>query len=494
MPDLILALDFGASATKIAYRSGSTEGSSLFEVVMMPPDLEPIDRDKLERYQTRDTIVVSQVPEIEEIWIETKDKLYAVGHLARLFEPVDKIKDVKYEVAAYKTLAAMGYVLSTLTQQNQLPKKKNYKIALAVVLPWEEFPDKDRFKSFLELLLSNWKYRDTKWGIKLESFSVRQEGFGLFYLYQKSMFKPSLDRMAILMFGHRNISALYFKDKKLHSGSSPLLGFHQVFDRVAQSISWLDRQTIVKTFETIWQNHRQAFFKTTYIEKKPENQPLLQRWRNKLGSYHHYVAIEMKFPNWAALKPIQDLARASDPDLRKREINDIAHAIDLALEEYIESFQKWYNSMFSEPLSTILISGGASWFIRPLLSEWFSEAIGVGFNLGYSNWLQRQSEYKSAKFLDELGLSIYLSNFPDSLSDLHKRRNWFHVNSIYRPYEANPRGIQKEIVKERPLYFTMSKYFQLNNLNAYESFSLSYQRKADVIGLGAYLMDKTLKT
>ena len=107
MPDLILALDFGASATKIAYRSGSTEGSSKFEVVMMPPDLEPIDRDKLERYQTQDTIVVTQVPEIEEIWIEAKDKLYAVGHLGRLFEPVDKIKDVKYEVAAYKTLAAM---------------------------------------------------------------------------------------------------------------------------------------------------------------------------------------------------------------------------------------------------------------------------------------------------------------------------------------------------------------------------------------------------
>ncbi|MEM8673212.1 MAG: hypothetical protein AAGF83_04995 [Cyanobacteria bacterium P01_G01_bin.67] len=489
MPDLILALDFGASATKIAYRSGATEASSKFEVVMMPPEIEPVDRDKIERYQKRNTLEFSQVSEIEEIWIEAKEKIYAVGHLAQKFEPVDLILDVKYEVAAYKALAAMGYVLSTLTQTNQLPKKKTYKIALAAVLPWEEFPDKDRFKSFLESLLSNWKYREKKWGLKLESFSVRQEGFGLFYLYQKSKSKPSLHRMAILMFGHRNISALYFKENKLDSGASPLLGFHQVFDRIAQSISWLDRERIVKTFETVWYLERKAFFKTTYIHKTPENQSLRRRWEIKVGSYDHYVGIEMKFPNWASLKTIQDLARASDPDLRQREINDIAHAIELALSEYGESFQKWYAKMFSDNLDRVLLSGGASWFIRPLLSKWFPEAIGVGFN----NYVTRLSEYKEKKSLCGVGLSIYLSGFPLSLKkDWHERRKWFHLRPIYRPYEVDPMGIPKEIISDLQLDQTMAKYSEVAESNGYQSFYLKPQRQADVVGLGAYLIDKTL--
>lgn len=482
MPDLLLAVDFGASATKLSYRLGkSDDDSSKFQVTLMPPHVEPINLDKLERYLNRNTIHFQTVSELKEIWIETKgEQLYALGSLANQFDPVDLIKDVKYEVAAYKTLGAIGYALSTYRQSKQLPKKKVYQVALATLLPWDEFPDKERFKSFVESLLSSWKYRGTHLGVKLVSFSVRQEGFGLFYLHHKSRNFSSVSQLTILMFGHRNLSALVFKDNQLSQGASPLLGFHQVLDGVADKISWLDREQVNHALSKAWLSYGEHFFSGTYWANNKENSTHLKQFE-QMGEYDHYVRLEMKYPCWLDLKPIQSLARAKDPDLRQAEISDIHQAITQALDDYWESFLKWYEPMLKgDFLQFCLVSGGASWFILPKLAACSRYTIFVGLNRKYTDFHKCRQPSDFVKKATE----VYRAALFDNNESFYKFRE--------RCYRSETFPVT--LVERTRLYELVSKFGELSqkqSLSMYVERYTKRQRTADVVGLSAYLLDRS---
>jgi hypothetical protein len=484
VPDLYLAVDFGASATKFSFCPGSSESDARFQVKLMPPDVEIINRDKLEQYFTRQTMQLHPREEIEEIWLEAKGQLYVLGQLAQQFDPIAPISEVKYEKAAYKTLAALGYALSACTQSGKLPKKKVYKVSLAVLLPWAEFPDKERYKSFVSSLLSSAKYRDTSLSVKFSNFSVRQEGFGLFYLYQQTAEKKTSqfgyrDSLTILLFGHRNLSVLFFPRGLPPRGASPLLGFHQVLDAVADSLSWLDRQQVSKAWTDAWLREEAHFFEGTYLPNSAENQKQLELTRAVLGDYDHYVLLEMKYPTWQDLPSIQKLARAQDPDLRQQEIRDIHLAFERAIDDYWESFSKWFTAEFPETdESLLLLSGGASWFVLPKLAGSGRLTVHTGLNQAYTDaWKCRQPQ----DFI-RLALHLYLHCYESDNSDEKLKLRDFLQGTCFSRFRLIPR---------HRLYRRVSDLAQSDPALSYSyARYTSRQRTADVVGLSAYLRER----
>lgn len=483
VPDLYLAVDFGASATKFSFSPGNSELDSRFQVKLMPPDVEIISREKLQRYFARNTIQLEPRDELEEVWLEAKGQLYALGKLAQQFEPVALISEVKYEKAAYKTLAALGYALSACTQSGKLPKKKVYKVSLAVLLPWSEFPDKERYKSFVSALLSEAKYRDAPLSVKLSTFSVRQEGFGLFYLSQQISQSYSPKQLTILLFGHRNLSVLFFSPGQPPKGASPLLGFHQVLDAVADSISWLDWEQVLRAWEKSWFIYRRHFFDGTYCRHSPENYTKFQKYGFYFGKFDHYVRLKLKCPHWQDLPPIQQLARARDPDLRQQEITDIHQAFQRALDDYWESFEKWFKGEFPEASSSsLLVSGGASWFIFPKLAAFCGLSILGGMNGRYTDSWGCQT--------DEDFIQRFLVAY---MASLH------HSDKSFYNFTETCEGSSPRLASRVALYQRLYELAKVDEENfppseavyaSDRSWHTSRQRAADVIGLSAYLRER----
>lgn len=141
----------------------------------------------------------------------------------------------------------------------------------------------------------------------------------------------------ILLFGHRNLSVLLFDSGQPPKGASPRLGFHQVLDGVADSISWLDREQVLGAWSQCWFDYREHFFAGTYWGNSKRNQGQVAKFRRYLGDYDHYVELKLRYPHWQDLPPIRDLARARDPELRQQEILDIHQALERAVDDYWES-------------------------------------------------------------------------------------------------------------------------------------------------------------
>ncbi len=53
-------------------------------------------------------------------------------------------------------------------------------------------------------------------------------------------------QLGVLMFGHRNTTALYFERGQLKLGDSPLLGFADMLDQVVEMTSGLDRERLAQ--------------------------------------------------------------------------------------------------------------------------------------------------------------------------------------------------------------------------------------------------------
>ncbi|NJR32369.1 MAG: hypothetical protein HC778_05445 [Chamaesiphon sp. CSU_1_12] len=165
-------------------------------------------------------------------------------------------------------------------------------------------------------------------------------------------------QVAVLMFGHRNVTALYFDGGKL-SGDSPLLGFSNFLDEVIERKS-LDRELLANAvMDTI---------AAAYDETHPKN-----------GSYNRY-------PDWGKYAPIKSLARAKDAELNQRECKLIVDAIAVATKEYWEKIEKWLGKTIPSAVDIVIISGGAGEFLESDLEGYFNACHGGSRENNYSPW------------------------------------------------------------------------------------------------------------
>ena len=146
------------------------------------------------------------------------------------------------------------------------------------------------------------------------------------------------------MFGHRNVTALYFDKGKL-TGDSPLLGFSNFLDAVTERKS-LDRESL--------SNAVVATIAAAYDETHPQDK------------------YDNCYPDWGEYAPIQGLAKAKDAELNQRECKLIVDAITVATKEYWEKIEKWLGKTILGSVDVVIISGGAGKFLESNLEGYFN--------------------------------------------------------------------------------------------------------------------------
>jgi hypothetical protein len=153
-------------------------------------------------------------------------------------------------------------------------------------------------------------------------------------------------QLGVLMFGHRNTTALYFDRGQLKLGDSPLLGFSTMLDMVVEMTSGLDRERLAE-----------AIFSARYA--------ILDKIYDANYAY-------TRRPNWSTCDAIKDLASAKDPDLRDKEIQDIANALTVATAEYWDKLERWLNKVLPDGLDEVIIGGGAAYHVEKELEIHFN--------------------------------------------------------------------------------------------------------------------------
>lgn len=366
MPKLFVCVDPGGSQTKIIYQLTKDEKPSY---LLMAPFVEEISEENLKRYLDKESIMSNPNP-VRQAYLKVNKQTFVVGYFASKFDPEDRLQEIKYENALYKTLAAVGVI----AESNQLNPKK-ISLQLAVLLPWNEYEDRSKLYQKLKEYLNDFVFRGESYSVELDKFICRPEGGGLAAIHtrKKGSDWQQNKKLGILMFGHRNITALNFEYGDL-TGDSPLIGFSKFLDNVIERTSGLDRDRIAS-----------AIFHGLESTKS-------ERYENSR------FASQTFYPEWSKLDAIDQLANAKDRDLRAQEIRNVAEAIDIAIEEYWTTVSKWLNRVFPNDLDEVVISGGASRFLEPDLERYFNcEHIYEKDESSYYRSYSRTGKYEPLK-------------------------------------------------------------------------------------------------
>lgn len=349
MTDLFLCVDPGASQTKIIYQL-SSENSPHY--LLMPPQIESISQAAMDSYFNSIGWIGNPAP-VQQAWLKVNDEIFVLGEFADQFDPEDRIKELKYENALYKVLAVIGLI----QEQHNLNSKKKLSIQLALLLPANEYSDRQLFQDRLELLLSRFSFRNTTIKAKLERFSCRPEGAGLASI---AIVRQSADwlrkrQLGILMFGHRNVTILYFDHGFMRVSVSPLIGFSNFLDSVIEAKSGLNRNSLTEALFTALDNEHNLIGTR---EDRSGNGPM------EISFTQH--------PDWKEIESIKDLATAKDLILRQQEIEVITNAIENATEQYWSKLSKKLSKILPKNLDVVIVSGGASRFLKPEIEEYFN--------------------------------------------------------------------------------------------------------------------------
>lgn len=355
MADFYLVVDTGGSQTKIIYQLPGQQKPQYF---LMPPHVEPIAKEDLQRYQEQRGWLGSPAP-IQQAWITVENAIWVVGAFADDFDPADRLQEKKYENALYKVLAVVGLLI----QQHGNLKKRQHSIALGVLLPWEEFGDRKRFKSQIEAMLTSFTFQSTKLAVKVTNFVCQPEGGGLAAtcLRRKGMEWFQSQRLAVLLFGHRNTSLLNFEKGRLVDGSSPLYGFSVFVDEVINNFGTLDRDALAR-----------AIFEGSEQRNCHYAAEVKQRSSSYLSRVQVQAWPDSRF-SWQKQSGIKALVTAKLPKLRKKELEDLVTSITKAEEFYWGKLQKWLDQRLPRACDQVIISGGAALFLLPKLKDYLSD-------------------------------------------------------------------------------------------------------------------------
>ena len=363
MTDIYLSVDVGGSQTKIIYQ---VDDQTKPHYVLLPPAIEEITKDKLNFFMERLGWIGSPSPD-QQLWVEWNNRVVVLGEFAANFDPLDRIKELKYENALWKVLSAVGLIVEL--SNVKVTAKKQIHLELALLLPWNEYSDRRRFEEQLRVMLANFTVRKQHLKVNLERFLCRPEGGGLAALRIKQQGVDWLrnQQLAVLMFGHRNTTALYFDRGQLKLGDSPLLGFANMLDIVLDMTSGLDRERLSS-----------AIFDARYTII------------NKVYSKDRNCSAR---PDWITFDRIQALASAKDPTLRQKEISHIADAIRVATAQYWDNLLRWMDKILPRPLNEVIIGGGAAYHVEVELETYFNCAWELQKIDKYSSVYERTGQY-----------------------------------------------------------------------------------------------------
>ncbi len=314
-PEVTLTLDFGGSGTKgiAQIRGGRTTA------IWMEPAVIEATRTSL-TFQTRN--LGNADPE-NTAWVGIGGDYRAVGYLARsTYSATPGLKPRKYELALYKTLAAVWVI----KQKFKLPE--SFDISLALLLPPGEFEDSALLKPMLRDALAEFDTPTVKVSTNLIGYECFPEGGGIYAMYCKNTGEAIRRKViALVMLGYRNASVMISRRGILNRGKTANLGMAKMVDLVIERTSGLAAEDLMKAITSAG------------------NEPKPQHFHNIYSSSNH----------------------------RDTEIEKIISAVHSSRAEYAIALTNWLKEVLpsQNELDEVIICGGTADYLREELDMVF---------------------------------------------------------------------------------------------------------------------------
>ncbi|NJL81492.1 MAG: ParM/StbA family protein [Richelia sp. SM2_1_7] len=327
-PLLILALDFGGSATKGVYCIEQNQTASL----VMEPEVVKISLDSI-----ASEILGATEPE-NAAWVNYMGETFSVGYLAKSrYYANQGLKELKYERAVAKTLAFVW----AISQKLQLGAK--FRLAFICLLPPGEFENKDSFRKHLEAAFTGFMTPTGKMQLVLTQFKCLPEGAGIYLAYQKKLGEAIKNKtIALVMVGYRNASVL-ISDRGIVApdGKTSDLGMIRLLEKVVATTSGQNASQLAP-----------AVFAA--------------------GSD-------------VSTTPLTKLLKSTTNINKRHELMQIQKAVKLARSEYADVLTSWLDQVVSRSVvSEILFCGGTADYMRRELNSHYSGTVclwGVGADI-----------------------------------------------------------------------------------------------------------------
>jgi hypothetical protein len=291
----------------------------------MEPEVLMVPKEAIRHYEA--TKLGTGTP-ANSAWVSVDEKnCYVVGYLAKSqFNGNPGLNLVKYERAFPKTLAAIWVVAAT----EGLVKKKDLRVALAVLLPPGEYQNADQLKSLIIDSLTNFETPTGTIRATLTEYDCKPEGGGVYLVHAKKQGKTVLatKTVAVVMVGYRNASILVANRGVVDQRETSALGFIKLVEQVKSRISTMDDSA--------------------------------------------RLAKAIALAGWNVKKdPLTPLAVSNVAEVRLEEINNLTDVITAARSQYVSSLTSWLRDTLPKDLDEVVLCGGTAYYLQEPLVEHF---------------------------------------------------------------------------------------------------------------------------
>ncbi len=228
MADVTIAADFGASLGRAIYSTSS--GYCKPELILLDPQVVVVPAKSIENYEK---YKIGQANPEDSAWVKSGEAYFAVGFLAKKnFHAVHCLESLKVDSAIPQALSIVGSV----AQKKDLPSE--FSLSLGILLPWNEFRDREKFQSQISQALSEYTFRGQQFSVQLESLTALPEGGGIFARGRmpekpgQKLRNPKELTIAVIMLGYRNSSILVIEKGELTRGATGDFGFAKMIQKV----------------------------------------------------------------------------------------------------------------------------------------------------------------------------------------------------------------------------------------------------------------------
>ncbi|WP_228059896.1 ParM/StbA family protein [Plectonema radiosum] len=233
-PEVTLTIDFGGSGTKgiVQIRGGKPTAFWIEAAVIEVPYTSLA-------FQTRN--LGNAYPQ-NTAWVGVGEDYRAVGYLARsIYSATPRLKPRKYELALYKTLAAIWVI------KQKFKLSDSFDISLALLLPPGEFEDSALLKPMLKEALTQFDTPTKKINANLVGYECFPESGGIYAMYCKNTGEAIRRKViALVMLGYRNASVIISRRGILNRGKTAKLGMTKMVDLVIEGTSGLEAEELIE--------------------------------------------------------------------------------------------------------------------------------------------------------------------------------------------------------------------------------------------------------
>jgi ribosomal protein L29 len=371
MADVTIAADFGASLGRAIYSTSSSYCKP--ELILLDPQVVVVPAKSIENYEK---YKIGQANPEDSAWVKFGEAHFAVGFLAKKnFHAVHCLESLKVDSAIPQALSIVGSV----AQKKDLPSE--FSLSLGILLPWNEFRDREKFQSQISQALSEYTFRGQQFSVQLESLTALPEGGGIFARGrmpekpEQKLRNPKELTIAVIMLGYRNSSILVIEKGELTRGATGDFGFAKMIQKI-------------QTF--------------TSGQKADVLLPVICQVRGKLGK-----------------RVLETLARSHRTELRQKEVEEIAEAIADARSEYVALLQNWLIQHLPSQtrIDEFIVSGGTARYLKRELTD-----VLKGFG-GSLNWCTSLEERILKTFGDTVSNYCLESRLADVYGLFYKLHN-----------------------------------------------------------------------